>query len=156
MIEIHKRESELDSLFTKIKKLNQIDPIDFELISGFTKYLCVLVSGYVEKSICLCLIGYISKKASPLVLKHVERELKYFTNAKIGKIEELLDSFNSDWTKELQTMKNYDEIKGAINSLITDRHAIAHGNAISLSTSRLEEYYKYSKKLIKEIIAIMQ
>lgn len=154
--EIHKREKHIDSLFEKTKKLSKLDELDIEIISEFTKYLCVLVSGHLEKSIYLCLIKYSHNRATPGVTKFMDIQLKKFTNAKMGKIEGLLESFNKDWKIEFMNLNNYSKLKDSINSLVVDRHAIAHGNTMSLSISRLQGYYKDTKEVIKEIRNIVK
>lgn len=151
MIDIDKREKRIDSLFDKIKKLQNLDEMDIELIAEFTKYLCILVSGHLEKSIYLFLSSYATTRSCKEISTFVDKNLKLFTNAKLGKIESLLESFKKEWKDKLINMHNYDEIKASINSLITDRHAIAHGNTLSLSMSRLNKYYLDTKKLLNEI-----
>jgi len=154
-IEILKRQTRIDSLLNKVNDLNKKDSVDIELIAEFTKYLCVLISGHLEKSIYIILLTYIDQRTNQQVTKFINNKLKKFTNASIGKIEDLLESFNNDWKSELQLYPEYFEMKGNINSLVKDRHAVAHGQTLSLGISKLSNYYKYTKKIIIEIERIV-
>ncbi|ORC30660.1 hypothetical protein B4O97_17900 [Marispirochaeta aestuarii] len=154
MKEIDSRQRRIDNLFKKVTVILKGDSYDIELIAEFTKYLCVLVSGHLEKSIYMCLLAYSSNHGSIEVRNYIDSNLKNFTNARTGKIESLLEQFNREWKSNLVEMRDYEEIKGSVNSLITVRHAIAHGNTIDLSMVSLTKYYDDTKKLIRKIFEI--
>jgi hypothetical protein len=51
----------LDALFDKVEALDN-DP---ELIAHWSRYLCVLVSGFIEASLRTILTDYVSARSSP-------------------------------------------------------------------------------------------
>ncbi|MDZ7793925.1 MAG: HEPN domain-containing protein [Spirochaetia bacterium] len=150
-IEIEKSKRKIENIFEKIDYLNENDNYDFELVSHLTKYLCVLISGYLEKSIYLLLLKYSEEKSHDYIKNYIHNNLKTFTNAKTEKIETLFKKFNDDWVVKLSEIDNYDEVKASINSIIGQRHRIAHGNDSTIGFVSLKEYYKNINKMIEHI-----
>jgi len=102
----------LDNLFGQISAFYG----DAELQSQWARYLCVLVSGFLEVSICAIYNQFARQTASPYVANFVEFELGDFQNPKMGKIIELTRAFNPQWANELETATE-GEIKDAVEKL---------------------------------------
>lgn len=79
----------LDNLFDQVKAFTD-NP---ELQSQWARYLCILVAGYIEKSIQEILYKYANDKAAPNVVNYVYSRLKRFTNPNMEDILTLLGSF---------------------------------------------------------------
>lgn len=133
----------LDHLFERFKDLSE-DP---ELLAHWSRYLCVLVSGYLEESIQTIYREYSRSKSAPNVANYVESRLKGFQNPKIGKILGLTASFNKEWEQALENTIN-DEIKHAVDSIVNIRNKVAHGKDVGITPSRLGHYYKRAKDLV--------
>lgn len=118
--------------------------------SDYAKYLCILVSGYLEKSVSFKLIEYCNKRSNANVSRFTESKIKRVTNLKSEKIIELLRSFNNDWgdcfCKKLDDMK-----RDHINSLVSLRNSIAHGGDNSISLKSIKEIYETIKTVIDDI-----
>lgn len=121
-----------------------------ELMSDYAKYLCVLVSGFLECAIYEILMNYIKAKASPGVVHYVESQLSRFTNPTAEKICGLLGAFDSQWRLAIEAYL-VDEKKEAVNSLVGLRHKIAHGESVGTTFSQVERYCKEVDKLVDEI-----
>jgi hypothetical protein len=136
----------IDAIFLKAKDLNG-DP---ELISHWSRYLCVLVSGFVEASVRTILSEFASKRASPEISGYVVKQLRGFQNAKMSKILDLTSEFGSSYRDELEKIVE-GELKDAIDSIVSNRHLIAHGQDVGIGFDSIKRYYESAVKAIEEI-----
>lgn len=142
-IEIVRTRQKIDNIIKKIESItNSGDTYDFELVAHMTKYLCVIVSGFFEKSIYYLVLEYTEGKSHPHINSYFNNELKKFTNANIEKIEKLFKKFNSHWFMKLEEIDNFDKLKGSVNTIVSQRHRIAHGLDSNISFVRLIDHYK--------------
>jgi len=64
-------------------------------------------------------------------------------------------SFDTSWQAQVEGLVA-DERKDAINSLVTLRHGIAHGQPDDVTLVRVENYYKEIVKVVDGLRGIMQ
>ena len=100
----------IDNLFKKVALFEEL-----EIKSEWSKYLCILVSGFIEESLRVLLEKYCENKASANIQKFVGKKIDDITNCKTEKIKRILLEFSSDWANEF-TNKINDQIK-SINSV---------------------------------------
>ncbi|MFB2835791.1 MAE_28990/MAE_18760 family HEPN-like nuclease [Floridanema evergladense] len=146
----------LDNLFARISSITT--PADQ---SEWSKYLCVLVSGFIEESLRVLLEEYTKKRASSNIQNFVEKQISNITNCKTSRIIEILGKFSQDWADEfvdqIQTKSSMkDEIKNSIDSVISNRHDIAHGRNVGITYARISAYYSNVKKTIEILEDIIQ
>lgn len=144
--EIHQLKQRLDATFDRVKGVGQ----DAELQSDFAKYLCVLVSGYIERSLIALILEHARGKGAPTLQRFVEQRTKRFTNANASRIQELLGDFDPDWRLELENIL-VDERKSAIDSIVDLRNTIAHGNPAGLTYGRICDYYQQAQHVIDQV-----
>jgi hypothetical protein len=142
--EVHRLRSRLDAAFKRAPDSNT-DP---ELQADFAKYLCVLVSGYLESALCALLLGFAQRRSSGEIASFVERQLGPWTNPKAEKIIDLFGSFDQNWRNDL-TAFLVDQKKDSVNSLIALRHKIAHGESVGASLSQIKIYYRVVNEVIE-------
>lgn len=144
--EVHRLRSRLDATFARAP-----DPTaDPEFQADFAKYLCILVSGYLESALCALLLGYAQSRSSREVASFVERQLGPWTNPKAEKIIDLFGSFNQDWRDNL-TAYLVDQRKDSVNSLVALRHKIAHGESVGTSLSQIKSHYRNANEVISHV-----
>src|ERR1700735_1877688 len=97
MLAIHQQKQRLDDLFNAVRTLP-----DVEMQSHWSRYLCVLVSGFLENSVELCLSEYSKRGTNVLVSNFVNAKLRDFQNPRMGIILDLFGSFNPDWKAQLE------------------------------------------------------
>jgi hypothetical protein len=146
----------LDTLFSRASSFS--NPADQ---SEWSKYLCVLVSGFVEESLRVLLEEYCKSHASQNILSFVSSELKDITNCKTGKITTILRRFNPAWEatflNQIQANSRIaGEIKDSIDSVISNRHLIAHGKSVGISYSTVSQYYSNVKKAVATLEAVIR
>lgn len=134
--EVSRLQKRMDATFSRVAAL----PFDIELQSDYAKYLCVLVSGFLENAIIALTLEFVDSRSSPEILSFVERELKYWTNPNCDKLCQLLGSFNSDWQTTTGDFLR-DERKASVNSLVALRHKIAHGESVGTTLSQVKRHY---------------
>lgn len=140
--EVVQYESKLDHLFKTVEIID-----DFEMQAHWAKYLCVLCSGYVEKSVRLLYSDYVHKRSSPQISRFVGSKLGSFQNAKVEKIIDLARTFDDQWANQLESLSQ-GQIKDAVNSIVSNRHNIAHGQDTQITVARVKQWYVESRKLI--------
>lgn len=136
----------LDATFERVKHVGQ----DTELQSDFARYLCVLVSGYIEQSIVQIILEHAREKDAPTLERFVERKTKRFANAKVSRIQELLGDFDPEWRKELDELLG-DEQKDAVDSVVNQRNIIAHGGSVEVTYLRIRTYYQQAQCVIDQV-----
>jgi len=149
--EIHRIETRLDSVLGRAKT---VDALDTESRADYAKYLCVLVSGLIEKAAYLSLLGYAQRKSAPKIQEYVKWHLARFQNAKAARLVELFRHFDSGWAVALDNCL-VDENRDAIDSVVANKNRIAHGEDVgALSLLRIEEYYRRVKNVINHMMTI--
>lgn len=144
----------LDNLFAKISNIQRISPDDIDLQAHWARYLCILVSGFLENSISTIYIEYAKKKATPQITNFVEHKLERFQNPNMEKNFQLMASFDEEWGKQFK-IRTEGEIKAAVNSIVKLRNDIAHGKSVSTTYINIKNYYQSSKKLLDVIEDIL-
>ena len=137
--------NKLDSLFILAENID-----DDEVKGHFAKYLCIRTSGLVEVFFKTQIENYASGSTPKPLSNYVNHKFKTFTNITPKKIRELLETFSSDWVEQFERNMT-DEQKSALNSIISNRNNIAHGNADSISLTNAKEYYVK----VKELLAVL-
>ncbi|MGH7204873.1 MAG: HEPN domain-containing protein [Nitrospiraceae bacterium] len=142
-IEVVQGRHRLDNLFKQIAVFSQ----DLELQAHWARYLCVLVSGFMEFSVRAIYTDYVGQRATPDVVNYVERKLSEFQNPKMDKILDLVQSFNSEWGEELKR-NTEGELKDAVDSIVANKNRIAHGEDVGITYSRINHYYKNALRVV--------
>ncbi|WP_147328120.1 HEPN domain-containing protein [Duganella sp. BJB476] len=137
----------LDSTFARI---NDIDSTEIELRADFSRYLCVLVSGYLEQYVRSSTAKYVKERSQPQIADFVVSQTNRITNLNCEKITKHYVALNKNWQKLLDELL-VDEAKDAINSIVALRHSIAHGQSADVTYERVSRYYKQVKRVIFEI-----
>lgn len=128
---------------------------DIELQGHWGKYLCVLAAGLLENSIRDIYGEFIRNSSSPQVSKYAEGALRNIYTPKASRFLEVTEAFSEKWGESL---KNYldsgqGERRDAIDSIMNNRHLIAHGKNTSISVVRVKNYLEKAVEVIDFIEA---
>ena len=122
-----------------------------ELQAHWAKYTCVIMCGYIETAIIELLRQYVEEKRCPKpVTSYITYQLKFFQNASVDKIIALVASFDKGWETSLSTFID-DERRAAINSVVGNRHRIAHGLDVTVTVAQLARWYPKVTEVITHI-----
>ncbi|HET7238138.1 MAG TPA: HEPN domain-containing protein, partial [Terrimicrobiaceae bacterium] len=124
---------------------------DPELLADHAKYVCVLVSGFIEKSLSEIVLEHSRRVGAPSLERFVEANTARFTNANTEKVLQLLGSFDPDWRRTFEGIL-VDRYKDAFDSVVGLRHQIAHGVSVGVTYVRIKDYFQ----AIKEAIELIQ
>ena len=144
--EVCRLKQQLDATFKRAKSVGQ-DP---ELQADFARYLCVLVSGYIERAVVALVLEHARRKGAPTLQRFVEQQTKTFANPKVSRVQELLGSFDQDWHQDLKESLD-DEQRDAVDSIVAQRNTIAHGGSVGLTYSRISDYYQQAQRVIDRV-----
>jgi RiboL-PSP-HEPN len=150
------RNRELTKQYNQIKKLIEkaktLPTDDFELQGHWGRYLCVLVSGFLENAISEVYIAFVSKSASPHVVRYTVYLLNRIQNPKAKKFIETAQSFKAEWGSELERYFLDDPSrKNAIDTIMSNRHQIAHGKDSNISVSKVSQHLEKCVETIRFI-----
>jgi len=135
---IVKYKSKLDSLFQKGDDVSVRG--DLYLQSHWSRYVCVMVSGFLEVSIREILSEYTRRHSCAELQQYVDSHLEWFINPGTKKLAELLGKFSVEWKKWLdETLEQ--EIKDAVDGIVSNRNNISHGKDVGISYVTTKGYY---------------
>ena len=135
--EVHGIKQHLDTLFLRGRSLAS-DP---ELQSHWARYLCVLVSGYLEIAVRSLLSEYARNTAGPITANYVQRTLEHsLQNPKMEKILEVVRTFSPEWEATLRKDAE-GRPKDGVDSIVANRNLIAHGRSVGISLGQVQGYY---------------
>ena len=100
-------------------------------------------------------VQFIRGSSSPQVSKYAEATLRNIYTPKASRFLEVTEAFSEKWG---ELLKNYldsgqGERRDAIDSIINNRHLIAHGKNTSISVVRVKNYLEKALEVIDFIEA---
>jgi hypothetical protein len=149
------KNSELSRKFQAIKNLfQQADDAcgeDIEMMSHWARYLCVLSAGFLENALGVLYIDVCRREASENVARFAIGTLKKISNPKTRRFLDVAGEFRKEWREQLQMFVDEDGRAEAIDSIMTNRHLIAHGQRSDISLARVKDYLLKSARVVEFI-----
>lgn len=141
--------SEIQRLEQIIKAFDySLDPIYQSVVA---QYICVRLSGVLESAVRAAVSGA-AAGAHPRAARYIGKSISGFQNPRTGKVLDLLDQFDSAWKIRLEQMIS-DEERDAVNSVVANRHLIAHGETSTVSLHQVKNWMIGVKKFCGTIEA---
>jgi RiboL-PSP-HEPN len=150
--EVSRLRNSLEGVFNRARSLASADA---EIQSDFAKYLCVLVSGFVETAVAELAIEHCRKRSSPSVLNYASAQLDRLQNLKANKLSQIMGSFERSWSLHLAAYMDGAR-KDALDSVVDLRNKIAHGESVSLSLGRITQYYEKIDEIIVHVESLLK
>jgi hypothetical protein len=149
---------ELDKLVKRAR--SYIDLIDAstpdpQIVTLLHRYLCVLLSSNVDKSIQLILIEYARMSGNGELKRFVSKKLERGTNYQTEKITQLLGSFNPSWAEQFEATAKQTDLKEKLDSMYGLRNSISHGEHVSISRPSLDGYWDAHNRAVRLIRKIV-
>jgi hypothetical protein len=145
-LKIDSQEKKLDLLFSNIQAVK-----DDEIKAHLSRYFCIRISGYLENVVKLLINSYCDKSTPQTISSYLNKDLKNLTNLSEEKLLAFLKKFSDDWEYRVSS-KLTETHRSSLNSIISNRNNIAHGQADSISPKVIEQYYND----LKEIVVILK
>lgn len=140
-------EKQLDNLFKEVSLIPEGEITKAHL----SRYLCVRTSGYLENVMRLLIANFCDGTSPKPVSNYITKRTKYITNLDFKRIINLLSEFNSEWSSEFKARITDQQIS-SMNSVVSNRNNIAHGNNDSITFRDMTQYYND----IKEICEVLK
>lgn len=136
----------------------KIDHVDDEEIKSFlAKLFCIRTAGLIEVFLKTRISEYSKKKVPNEINRFLTVKFKDITNLKSSKFEEVLSNFSVDWASKFrQYMEEHEQKKASLDSLIAQRHSIAHGQASNISMTSMTQYYEDVKTILNHLDSIIR
>jgi hypothetical protein len=144
------RKQRLDNLFSIYGTLPTVPP---DVRIHWIRYLIVRTSGFLETSLGYFYSEYTATKAGPRVISFVDSRLESPGNMRMERVLRLIKEFGDDWHSQVEAHPDFDRIRVAVNSIVTNRNTIAHGDDVSMSFQQLQEYYDWIIVLLDFLLA---
>jgi hypothetical protein len=96
----------------------------------------------------------VTNKSHPNIHNYVTVSTDNLTNLRTEKLCKFLNSFNSEWRREFENIVS-DEEKDAVNSVVSNRNHIAHGQDVGVTYVSVLKWYKNIKKVVEKISIII-
>jgi hypothetical protein len=113
---------------------------DLEMESHWAKYLCVLTAGFLENSLKSVYSRLCRRDASEPVAAFATITLDRIRNPKTQRFLEVTNSFRTDWGESLKEFATAEGRGLAIDSIMNNRHLIAHGRSSEITLERARGY----------------
>jgi RiboL-PSP-HEPN len=144
--------SQLQAIHSLIANTEKAVGGNLELQRHWAKYLCVLVAGFFENAMSEVYIDFVNHSASPPVAGFARRTLEQINNPKSNKFVEIARAFKREWGYELEDFFNQSpQRKDAIDSIMNNRHLVAHGKTSAITVVRVKEYLNIGVEVIEFI-----
>jgi hypothetical protein len=124
---------------------------DIEMQAHWAKYLCILSAGFLENALSEIYGNFVKNAASDPVANYAFSTLTKILNPKCSKFIEIASAFKAQWGEELELYVSDEGRKEALDSIMSNRHLIAHGKNSGITVARLREYLDKSVQVIEYI-----
>lgn len=135
--EVSRQLQRLRDLFTKT---SEACGSNIEMQSHWAKYLCIRVAGLLENALTEIYKSFVISAAPTPIANFAGRQLDKIQNPKTPKFIEAARSFKLAWGEELEQFVADNGRREAINSIMDNRHLIAHGGDSAITVARLKDY----------------
>ena len=143
---------DLDSLKTKTENEN-----DEEVKSYLVKLMCVRTAGLLEVFLKTRISEYSKGKMPPEINRFLTSKFKDITNLKSSKFEDVLNSFSVDWRDKFRSyLDDHEQEKLSLDSVIAQRHNIAHGQPSNIGLASMVQYYDDVKSIVVYLDTIIK
>jgi hypothetical protein len=144
------QERKLDDLFNLFQSVQ-----DEELKAYLAKFLCIRASGFIETSFKNLINDYINGTCPKPIQKFVSMKVKGVTNLNYERLHTTIKSLHSEWATDFEAITT-EEQRSALNSVISNRNNISHGENDSISYELMRGYYKSIKEIVGHLKQIIR
>jgi hypothetical protein len=122
-----------------------------EMLSHWAKYLCVLAAGFLENALQDTYSRFVRQSSSEAVQNYATSQLAKILNPKTGRFLEIAGAFKKSWSEDLKVFVDDSGRREAIDSIMQNRHQIAHGQSSDVTLVRVRDYLAKSVQVIEFI-----
>ena len=144
--EIELRRRALNSAFDRARSLSAVANAE-AVQADYARYLCVLVSGFVEKATVELILEYAQDKAARPIQSYLDANLRRLTNVDKDRLLRTIGALDATWQEKLDQFID-DKRQQALNSIVGLRHDIAHGGGGGISLNQVAQYWTTIQEIV--------
>jgi hypothetical protein len=110
-----------------IKRSEESTAQNIELQSEWARYICVLAAGLLENALKEVYIEFAKNNISTPIANFIGSNLSWIRNPKTQRFMDTAAAFSDAWRTELAVYVDENGRGDAIDSIMVNRHLIAHG-----------------------------
>jgi len=143
---------DLDNLKSKMEGV-----VDDEVRSLLVKMLCIRTAGLLEVFLKTRISEYSKGKVPAEINRFMTAKFKDITNLKSTKFADVLTSFSIAWADKFNKYLNeHEQEKNSLDSVIAQRHNIAHGQPSNIGQASMRQYYEDVKHVVYYLDGIIR
>lgn len=139
-------ESAIDSVFEDANAA----VLSAATIARLAQLVTVWASGYLEATCREVIIDYTRGRADPTIVNYVSRTLQRFHNPNWENLYGLMRNLDEIAAEKLMRFAD-GQIKASVNSIVTNRHRIAHGRSTQMSMAQVKGYFGDARQLAQKM-----
>lgn len=125
----------------EIHLLFDTEPARADLAAHWTRYLCIIVAGFLETALREIYESYADETVGGNLAKYVSSQIGYTIGTpNADGIIRTARAFSDAWGDELRSFLREDDGQAAINTIRAQRNAVAHGRPVTISPTQLREH----------------
>ena len=142
--------SQYQAIESLIERTSEATQRNIELQGHWGKYLCVLAYGFLENSVKAIYGDFVRNSSSPQVARYATARLDSIRNANAQSFIQTASGFSEEWGRNLMEFLNSEggKRKNAIDSIVNNRHWIAHGRATRISVAQVQTHLEKAIEVI--------
>ena len=145
MREVHRLQQSLDVTVNRLCALEA----EADVKAEFARYLCVLVSAFLERALQEWAYDVGGRLGGTRFERFVQSGMVQYRSPNSEQVLQCVGAFDPAWKDELQS--SYAAELEAANSVVNQRHNVAHGRQSNVTLSQFEEYYRFIKRLVRAL-----
>lgn len=149
LAEVDRRHKKLKAVFDGLSGLD----LPAEVLSHYSKYLCVLVAGFAEQSVKELISEYARLQSSGRVHRYVAGQLKLVWGLDVVKLQKLVETLDPEWWLELSTQRP--EELASLASVSGIRNLIAHGQDSGITLGTISTYFDDVNNLLRHLSRLL-
>lgn len=143
---------ELDNFKARIAEVD-----DEEIKSLLVKLFCVRTAGLLEVFIKTRISEYVKGSVPKEISRYLTTKFRDITNLKTSRLQEVLNAFSPDWNDAFSKyLGEHEQQKSSLDSIIAQRHNIAHGQSSNMSLVQMQQYYTDVREIIDYLDTIIR
>lgn len=111
---------------------------EVQVQSHWAKYICVLISGYIEQSLKEIFLEHAAGRSPTRSSNYIRETWPNSRNMKSDAIDELAGCFDQKWSKDFNVWLGEKDRKKEINEIVSWRNNIAHGKEAATNNVTLK------------------
>lgn len=118
--------------------------------ADYVRYLCVLVTGYLEQAVVSVVLNYVDTAGSASFSRYVSKTLQRPGSMRADNILRLVGRFDRDWKNQLE-QKLTVQHREIIGTIYANRNRIAHGEDVDLTYRQVRNGFDTATKAVELI-----